>query len=280
MSTKVYTGFKFKTNDVYEARKQIREFKQKLFEFAQGLYYNLKVTEAVMAIDLYSAGLMEKKVDHPLSSASDVIINQQEQIQARGIRNPIYDLSFSMTIFPIEAEDREGEMYCPRTILGMYFCDNAQIVDFFKTFDQFWEPYEYEDQTDLMEEELGKEEYNKRGYHWELALPFEGVPAMTGFSIDLIPIENSMFFTFRENAPDPMNFIPSFEDRCRSVAREKIGSEIVSRAQDPSQISMIEVMQAVRDESKISEAIKEIRPKLKNKLSKVDLYGFDPDKKE
>lgn len=279
MSTKIYTGFKFKTNDIYEARKQIREFKTELYKLAQKLYYKTKVSEAVAAIDFHDAGMMEEKVEHPLSSASDVIENQQAEIQQTQKRNPAYDFSFSLTVFPIEAEDRDDEMHCPKTLLGIFYCDNQELQEFFWE-QEYWDEYVYQNVSDCQVEELGEEEWECREYHWELAMPFSATPAQSGFTIDLIPVVNGFFFTFREDAPDPMDFVPSLEERAKNLAREQIGRSIFDEAKDPSEISMFDVIRAVNNEEKVLEVSKGILPKLKKVLTKTDLYGFDPDAKK
>lgn len=279
MSTKIYTGFRFKTNDIYEARKQIREFKKGLYDLAQRLYFKTLVSEATAAIDLYAVGMLEEPVKNPLYEASSVIEHQQKEIKETQRRNPAYDFSFSMTVFPIEAEDKEGVMHCPRTLLGIYYCDNAEMIDFFLEQD-FWEPYIFENQTDDLIEKYGEEEYERREYHWELAMPFNGTPAQTGFTIDLIPVVNGPFFTFRENAPKHMDFVPSFKDRVRAIAKETIGRSVFENAEDPSKVSMLEVMNLLQDEKEIAKVSKGIESKLKKKLTKIDLYGFDPDAKK
>lgn len=110
MSTTIYNGIKFATNDLVEIHEHFMEWRKRvdtLAKEAEGKYIANRVTD-----EIDNACFYDRPMDNFLSKVVNDMMDAQREIKKTGRRNPAIDFEFSCSILP-----HQGKVY------GMVFCD-------------------------------------------------------------------------------------------------------------------------------------------------------------
>jgi hypothetical protein len=279
MSTKtLYRGFKFRTNDLLEIHQRIMEWRQELEDrhrqALSGLFAKLAV--AMVDREALNPGSHAGKV--PLSEAWSMVWDMQREVKSKGLRNPLVDFDFSISILPYGGE-----------VFGIVYTDQHEWFDVWMTKD-FVTEFAYWNSGDAPEE-IGEEEWARRGDTWRAILEDNGyrTPAMSGFSAECT--RDSLHPTTEEIVAAA----PSFESRVAEMARFRtIGEEVRRRAGDPPEdmpeeecrargARMMELVSEVESWLRSDEGqaalrldITALRAKLKPEIVKDDLTSAIP----
>jgi hypothetical protein len=212
----LYRGFKFRTNDLLEIHERIMEWRQELEGRHRQALASLFAKLAVAMVDreALKPGTYAGKV--PLAEAWSGVWDMQREVKAKGLRNPLVDFDFSISILP-----HGGEVF------GIVYTDQHEWFDLWLAKD-FVTEFAYWNSGDAPEE-IGAEEWERRGDIWRAILEDNGyrTPAMSGFSAECT--RDGLHPTTEEIVASA----PSFEYRVAEMARLRtIGEEVSRRAGD------------------------------------------------
>lgn len=210
MSTKIYNGFRFKTNDLRKVFKEISGFRIMLQPIAEKKAGEAVTRIAVEILDDVCCGMIkkneytEKKIFN--RNAPVYALNQYmervKKMKSSGVRDPEVDFDFEMAILPMKNQ-----------ILGIYYTEQEYFADLWNS-SHFVEDYHYQNQTDRPKN-ISASDWNKRRIDWDKALAlFHGVPSMNGFTAictNVIGLPKKEY----------MNMIP-FPERVRVCVKKQI----------------------------------------------------------
>ena len=211
MSTKIYSGFVFKSADIFAIHNIIQQFRHKIDAYISEEYKQYAANLASCYVDKIACGMVcndkndeNEKQMYPVYYAFKVLSDAAREAQKSIYKGDIFDYSCSVTVHPYN-----GRFY------GMLFCDKKEIDKMW--FDQEIEEYRYWDNTDCPEN-VTQEEWESRGETWDAILKdFHYVPSMNGFTAE---ITREMYYYIPLSPDDILSFIPSFEDRVNKIVYE------------------------------------------------------------
>ena len=175
MSTKIYNGFKFKTNDIQELHNHMNDLRKEFRQIADGMLLD-QMTE-----DCYS--LFDRRTMNPEIVQEPVmtfVINEmykrQEEVRVKQVRDPSIDFSFEICVYP-----HNGEFY------GQFFTEQGMLSKILKEKD-FYEDFTYWNNVDEPEG-MSAEEWQARSDTWdEILEPYDYVPSRAGFTYEIVPL--------------------------------------------------------------------------------------------
>jgi len=208
MSTKIYTGFKFRNPHLLVIHHQIQAFRKELKALVLEKCSRLVAEMATHRIDRLAMGMkvQEPSSDCPLACAWSKLNEEKRKIDKTQERNPIFDFDFELAIFPL-SEDK---------VLGMYFTEQE---DFRKLWLSKWfvEEYGYWDNTDKPDE-LSEKDWERRCRDWDKALPdYCAVPSLNGYGADCTEKYYPVV-----HAAEALKYIPNRRQRVRSIAKDRL----------------------------------------------------------
>lgn len=151
MSTKIYNGIKFKSNNLNEILSQLQTIRTKLLDIC-------KSEEYVPQKNLIGFINYKKLISNIDDNESKLMFEINRKIQDAIILNDedvCWLIPFNVTVFVIPFED--GNFY------GGLFCDN-NIARYY--FDDYIEDFHYQDQTDKPDD-ISDEDWEKRRIIWD-----------------------------------------------------------------------------------------------------------------
>lgn len=176
MSTKIFTGFRFKQRNIREIHQDLVYLGKVVRQRTQGQINLLIHRCAVSVFDHRSVKKVAPFDAHPegspMSSARWWFMKSVREIRRTNLRDPLVDFDFEVVVFPLRTK-----------FLGTYYCEQEDLVDLLSSQDWF-EPYYYFDNADRPEE-VTKKEWDQRRRDWDKALAYGDVPANVGFCLKL-----------------------------------------------------------------------------------------------
>lgn len=258
MSTKIYNGYCMpKSLDLLEDF--MIDFREKGQEI---IIQNLtKLTAGLTSynVDRFFFGTLddEQLADCAISKVMRHIDNEYKTIRTTRQRNPLFDFECEISVLvPKNSE---------KTLL-MLFTEQKELKELFESYEYIKE-YFYWDNTDMLET-VSEEEWKQRSKDWDAALPGSGVPARNGLTFELVGDYLPII-----DVEDILGNMPSFEDRCKKVAKEKVSSYIKDQSvwDKLKSGSGYQFLQAVQEFEKSDEGIaafNELMEKAKETLPK------------
>jgi hypothetical protein len=203
MSTKIYTGFRFRSHDIFDVQRLVAEWRIELASIHRNELATLLAGMCAETIDRNAVNPERNAGKNPFREARQEVRTRQKEVLGSGLRDPEVDFDFELAILP-----HDGRIY------GMVFSERSRWVDRWMELDGV-EDFSYWDNTD-QPDEVSEEDWDARGEVWDSILRANpaGTPGMSGFSAQC---------TDRMLQPDlgeVMEHIPSFEARVAARARE------------------------------------------------------------
>lgn len=199
MSTKIYSGVLFTTNDLRELHQHLMQLREVAQPLMEKLYFDQLLLIAVQEYDRICLGHTPEKekessfIRFAERSAWDILDKH-----SLDIRSTPYDTETSITIHPIKDK-----------ILGIPF-GRTEFLELVRE-QPFVAPYGYWDNTD-QEEGVSDEDWERRGEDWEEALGRNWVPSLNGFTAEITRKKPSL------HKIRNLGSLPTFEERCESTA--------------------------------------------------------------
>lgn len=212
MSTKIYNGIKFKSNNLID----VLDFCDKLREKAPSVIKKCGAKFSARAFAYIKDNLALKGELRTNENIVNQIICDYRKLLGdalkRETREPLVDMSLSLTIHPLK--DKE-------IILGIYFAQNKDMSDIVTT-DEFIEDYHYQNQTDFPEG-ISKKDWEIREQDWDKALKNYDIPSLNGFSATIVPetyIQERLFMDGLLDKELVNSFMPSYQYRIDNIKKE------------------------------------------------------------
>lgn len=184
MSTKIHYGKKLTVEgdflQVLEALKKFGEeeirphAKQVILHFISQLFF--KATDKARYLNLASGGDGIFDEEAIFENIYDEMLERRSEILHQGKRDRQLDIEVSITLLPTET---------PGEFLVFPIADNSQMMEKLGELPGLVE-YAYWNNTD-QPDGITDEEWDARGRAWDKALGDDGIPALSGFSITLVP---------------------------------------------------------------------------------------------
>lgn len=172
MSTKIYTGFRFKTSNLREIHEHFLEWRKRIDTLTREAKHRYLAKHAVENID--NAIAYGKPVPkNPLLEVDLEMNDAQAEIKKTGQRNVSVDFDFEVSVMP-----------WGRKVYGIIFCEQSAWIDEFMS--QPWvEEYGYWNNTDRPDH-LTARQWERRRKTWNAILkqdPWDR-PSGCGFTAD------------------------------------------------------------------------------------------------
>lgn len=148
MSTKLYNGIKFKTDDIYQLFEELKGIKEKAIKIGM---------DNLCSLDTLCHFILDNK----LSDFNTYEVKNALEDNLRGNYRTMLDplFNFSILIFPYK-----GKLY------GYYFDDD--LYEYGELIKEISDDYSYQNQTDRPDE-ISEEEYEERKNVWEDILGYD-----------------------------------------------------------------------------------------------------------
>ena len=211
MSTKIYNGYKIpKSLDVLQDF--IIDFRNKAEEIVLNDLTKLTAEMTSYNVDRFFFNSLKEPelADSALQKVMRLIDDEYSKIKKTKQRNPTYDFECEVSVLVPKESDK---------ILLLLFTEKQNIKSLFESY-EFIEEYCYWNNSDKPND-ISESDWKQREIDWNKALPGSGVPARNGLSFELIGEWLPMF-----DASEVIKNMPSFEDRCKKVAKERVASFI------------------------------------------------------
>jgi len=267
MSTKIYNGFIFKTNDFNKIHKEIMSFRKKIAPIVKDKAARVISVMSTNTIDRLCIGMDElpdEKYYSPFYKAEQEIHDRIRDIKRTQIRDPIFNFSCDISIHPIKNK-----------ILGIIFTEQRDI-------EKMWfrkkivGEYGYWNNVDPLET-VSEKDWDQRRIDWDKALEYEDVPAMNGFGADCVKSTAHMILDLDK----VVSFVPDFQTRVKQKAKDFLLMREEKRFCNDKE-KMWKVLKEIRkwlesDKGKkmLKETEKEVRQKLVRKITRKHLLNVD-----
>lgn len=201
MSTKLYNGIKFKSNDIYVVFEQLKGLKEKLPAIGWGYLKNKGYLKYFIKVN----NLMNESC---YNIHSRLVKNLNEEVR----RIDDIPFNFSVMVYPYQ-----GELY------GYYFNDITEYQDYLK---EIADDFSYQNLTDRPEH-ISEEEYKKRQEVWDEILKYYTF-AENGLKYDIVSscnLPNPYDDEFRQTINDIKDDIlreekDELKDKIREILKE------------------------------------------------------------
>jgi len=267
MSTKIYTGFKFKDNDLIKIHKHIMDFRQKADKIAKeelAKWYAKRISNVFDSLTLnknftneYMDNLKKYGI---LSTVHFELCERHREIERTKQRDPEIDFSFVLSILPLKNK-----------ILGIYYGENEKIINAWMNSDFVLE-YHYQNQSDRPKD-ISYEEWRQRKRDWDKALEYD-VPCMRGFMADIITKTNYLYI----EEDEIIKYIPKFDERAIFFAKENLFYKKLHEHSQTTTFNLFrnysktkEWMKTKQGKKSLNNEIKKVKSKLKKRIYKHDI---------
>lgn len=203
MSTKIYTGFRFRTNDIFAIHRLVAKWRVELAAIHRSELAFLLAGMCTETIDRNAINAERNAGKNPFREARMEVRTRQKEILGSGHRDPEVDFDFEIAILPYD-----GHVY------GMVFSERSRWVGRWMELEDV-EDYSYWDNTDRPDE-ISAEDWKARDRVWDgiLRANAAGTPGMSGFSAQCTDR------MLQPGLDEVMECIPAFEARVAARARE------------------------------------------------------------
>lgn len=215
MSTKIYTGFRFRSHDLFEIHGLIARWRQTLAKLHRVELAALIAGMCAETIDRNVTEPGRNAGKHPYREAREEIRTRQKEILGSGCRDPEVDFDFEVSVLP-----HDGAVY------GMIFSERSRWIDFWME-QEGVEDFSYWNNVDRPSD-ISQGDWKARSETWSAILRSNaaGTPGMAGFSAQC---------TDRRVQPDLAEIIdqlPTFEDRLSKQARSAATTLVYYKMKD------------------------------------------------
>lgn len=201
MSTKIYTGFRFETNDLYKIHCEMMKLRAEIKPLVEAKVRKYLASRAVDVLDQWTFfGQPEDKQEHsPLREAYFELLDRQNRVKKNRERSPAADFSLDISIIPMRGR-----------VLGMHFTEQRDFVELLEK-KPWFSDYSYWDNTDRPEG-INSSQWRQRIKVWDRALPGNQPPSACGFTAEISPVVTA--FPGQE---DVLEFAPPLEKRAKRI---------------------------------------------------------------
>lgn len=227
MSTKIYNGIRFTTNDITEIYNELMKLRDEAIQIGQKLQAETITESLVSIVDKYMAW-----THFGIPNDSEFLIPEGKEVIVHG-KNEIPLLGHCSWEFLDKARDKKDKNLradsdyvfnlkvmihpIPGKLLGTEYGSSRAFTDLlFKC--PLVKDYHYQNQTD-QPDDISDEDWDQRRDDWDLALPGIGIPLYNGLEITIF--DNGLL-----DIHPPHQFlvdsIPNFEKRVELVAKDWI----------------------------------------------------------
>ena len=198
MSTKIYNGIKFKSNNLHEVLTQLQSLKEEDLNIGMAHLSENEMFSFILFNDLHEKNVWDIRQMFVEALCKPV----------RSLMEP--SLLFSVIVFP----HKNGGLY------GYYLDDNVRGYSKLLMDSGFVEDYHYQNQTD-QPEDITDEEWEKRGDLWDELLPGIGILRDNGFIYKIVNDSDVGF-----------NITPIIKESVERVLEHKANFEIAKKLLD------------------------------------------------
>lgn len=285
MSTKIYTGFRIRYDDVdrdvddlHVLTKFVEQAREQIMQQAQSIFLKQFTEQAVTLYDNRSVGFSDDLQDQAPAVGlwTHLVVNDRKQDNLASSMLNTNDGETSVTLHPIV--DSNGV----HKLLGMVFTQNNQLC-------QAWfkqqhhgchvKDYHYQNQTD-MPDNVDLHEWEQRKCDWEQAVlgQHDAVPSLNGFTVELVN-KQYLFMCLTEalqNNEQLTPYIQSFEQRLEDVTDNVLFDRFMQ--QHPEYNNTSNIFSAVLEFNKsktqqtVEQVKQELEPMIKKQLTIQDLF--------
>lgn len=261
MSTKIYNGYKMpKSLDLLQDF--MMDFREKGQEITIKNLTKLTAGLTSYNVDRFFFGSLDdvQLADCAISKVWRYIDDEYKKVRTTRQRNPLFDFECEISVLVPKNSDK--------TLL-MLFTEQKDLKELFESY-EYIEEYYYWNNSDPLET-VTEEEWEQRSKDWDAALPDSGVPARNGLTLELVGDYLPII-----DVEDVLENMPSFEDRCKKVAKERVASYMKDQSvwdelKNGKSGSAYKFFQAVKEFENSDEgvaAFNELMAKAKEKLPK------------
>ncbi len=175
MSTKIYYGFRVQTSDPKEIIKLVKDYRKKYWsldarkkkiEFLHSIVSHITDPEKLVMYGEFGYEM------NAYTMAENLWHKMRGEIKKTGYRNSMVDTDFQIVVFPHET-----------VFLGIVYTESSKWFRKWLKMPGVSE-YGYWNNTDPPDD-VSEEEWENRGKVWNEVLGSSGVPATSGFTIDI-----------------------------------------------------------------------------------------------
>lgn len=216
MSTKIFNGFEFiGENDIRTIQKNLNEFKKELEPIVNKFLVEYLVGNSVAYHDdvMYLGRKIESECS-PLWFANYEHRDRVKKIKNTNLRDPEVDFDFEIVILPIKDK-----------ILGTHYTEQGEFLKLLSE-KPWFKRYGYWDNTN-QDSSCTDEEWDKRYYDWEEAMPGYDTPAYLGFSVQLT--NPNMFNVLSDHEELFNSLIPDKIKRAKPIIQTQMRKEYLDR---------------------------------------------------
>ncbi len=252
MSTKIYNGFKFNTNNLRVIHKWLMELRKNVQPLAKKSMAKEEASRMTRLIDL--------GYEEPYLTTEKQLQKELRELKQSSYRNPSIDFEFSVTIHPLANK-----------ILGIYYTEQKEFSNLIQTQSWFVD-YHYQNQTDP-DETVTKKEWLQRKKDWLKVFPtnqkyMNGIPSMNGFVAE-IHLQELPTVTLTE----VLKYIPSYEFRLDNASQDLLIEKYFKPNSDNTFLSELFEWLELDSTKELKNKIKEqLSGKLKKEITLEDLY--------
>jgi hypothetical protein len=213
MSTKIYNGIKFNTNNIETLHQHMNELRE---EFGVIRDKNLLNELTESCFSLYDRRtITPPTIDYQpvMNQVHADYYNRQEEVRIKQVRDPSVDFSFEICVFPYN-----NEFY------GMFFTEQKEFSDILQSKD-YVEYFGYWDNVDP-DEDVSESDWELRGKIWDKLLGEDAIPSRHGFTYEIVPLTSVELYNITaqliiDNAPDIIT-------RAEHIARDNVYKKYAS----------------------------------------------------
>lgn len=233
MSTKIYNGFRFQTNNLWRIFEAIEEFREEIAPQAQHRMRDRLAELCVGWMDRRLVGL--KTPDDPTNRALQMgwmkLVDRIQEVEQAGKRDPEIDFAFQLNIYPVQG-----------TILGIYHSEQDWMAEKW-TQQAIVESYPYWNNTDPPKD-VSEQEWNHRRQLWNQALDRieEGRPA--GLQAECVDTRG---IADPSEVEELVEHVPTLDARLEKVAKERLLQNMMQQAQQEGRAKTQKVMEFMHE---------------------------------
>jgi hypothetical protein len=215
MSTKIYTGFRFRSHDMFEIHGLIARWRDSLVTFHNDEMAVLLASMCAETIDRNVTEAGRNAGKYPYRDAHQEIRTRQKEILGSGARDPEVDFDFEVSILP-----HDGAVY------GMIFSERSRWIDLWMEQEEV-EDFSYWNNVDRPSD-ISEDEWKERSETWSRILRSNaaGTPGMVGFSAQC----TDRFV--QPTLADVVDQLPSFEERLKKQSRSSAITRVFYKMKD------------------------------------------------
>jgi hypothetical protein len=265
MSTKINNGYVVKLTNLKQLQTLAKQLQTKIQRKQRQLYAAVVAAEVLEQIDSQSVGIIKKPQEENdlglLRSINNRIDRRIRNIKKTGLRDCAVDFECNVLFIPIKGKT-----------LALFYSEQ-------KAFNKIWEKcpevkdYYFNNQSDHPKS-IRDAEWKKRESDWDLALPDENpIPANNGFNITL-----SKTYDIPLSVKEVLTQIPNLEKRVNKISKVLLADRFIHKFEEEKDSNsfsaygrLIEWSLGDDGQKELDLIKKEIRSKLKKKITKEDL---------